>query len=445
MDRVVGSGAKWLDPQPATETGSPVFVGREPRYKPGETYWAGVGQFEGGEAELPPGTCQETWQGQQNSHACGCQAHQGPVPWIAGGLFKLKMPNKTELALVPVTAAEEELGKAPSAKSKAATSELGKASLQEKAHVLGKAPASAKAKLGKAKPSKDAGKLGKVGKEALGKGKRKLAPRISDVSLGSECFSGMFSSPSKKARTASSSQVMCLRRAGSRLHAAMGYGFKKPASASQARPWLMNPKKGNLGLISSKQMLTSPSQDLTFKVGWGVANCISLLRWLRICPSTTLPLLVRSGVPWKRTTWQKLKPWPWGRTSWKSTVHRPWHMFLEKDMHALGKGPSAAEVHQQFWKEKGSCCFSTGWVTGCIVLARNLVASGGRRVTACLLMLNACLQPCLSRLHAWPCHHTCYMHTHTQLAQHSTQLAQAYMFTNNKSRQENNNHYNTTL
>ena len=164
------------------------------------------------------------------------------------GLKKLKMPNKTELALVPVTAAKEELGKAPSAKSKAATSELGKASLQEKAHVLGKAPASAKAKLGKAKPSKDAGKLGKVGKEALGKGKRKLAPRISDVSLDSEGFPGMFNSPSKKSR------------------------------ASQARPWLMNPKKGNLGLISSKQMLTSPSQDLTFKVGWRVANCISLLR-----------------------------------------------------------------------------------------------------------------------------------------------------------------------
>jgi hypothetical protein len=38
------------------------------------------------------------------------------------------------------------------------------------------------------------------------------------------------------------------------------------ARASQARPWLMNPKKGNLGLISSKQMLTSTSQDLTFKV-----------------------------------------------------------------------------------------------------------------------------------------------------------------------------------
>ena len=64
--------------------------------------------------------------------------------------------------------------------------------------MLGKAPASAKAKLGKAKPSKDAGKLGKVGKEALGKGKRKLAPRISDVSLDSEGFPGMFSSPSKK-------------------------------------------------------------------------------------------------------------------------------------------------------------------------------------------------------------------------------------------------------
>ena len=94
--------------------------------------------------------------------------------------------------------------------------------------MLGKAPASAKAKLGKAKPSKDAGKLGKVGKEALGKGKRKLAPRISDVSLDSEGFPGMFSSPSKKARTASSSQVMCLRRAGSRLHAAMGYSLEKP-------------------------------------------------------------------------------------------------------------------------------------------------------------------------------------------------------------------------
>ena len=61
MDRVVGSRAKWLDPQPATKTGSSVFVGREPRYEPGETYWAGMGQFEGGEAELPPGTCQETW------------------------------------------------------------------------------------------------------------------------------------------------------------------------------------------------------------------------------------------------------------------------------------------------------------------------------------------------------------------------------------------------
>jgi len=152
------------------------------------------------------------------------------------GLKKLKMPNKTELALVPVTAAEVELGKAPSAKSKAATSELGKASLQEKAHVLGKAPASAKAKLGKAKPSKDAGKLGKVGKEALGKGKRKLAPRISDVSLDSEGFPGMFSSPSKKARNASSSQVMCLRRASSRLHAAMGYGLEKPKPKTKAKP-----------------------------------------------------------------------------------------------------------------------------------------------------------------------------------------------------------------
>ena len=36
MDRVVGSRAKWLDPQPATKTGSSVFVGREPRYEPGE-------------------------------------------------------------------------------------------------------------------------------------------------------------------------------------------------------------------------------------------------------------------------------------------------------------------------------------------------------------------------------------------------------------------------
>jgi len=71
------------------------------------------------------------------------------------GLKKLKMPSKTELALVPVAAAKEELGKAPSAKSKAATSELGRASPQKKAHVLGKA------KLGKAKPSKKAGKLGK--------------------------------------------------------------------------------------------------------------------------------------------------------------------------------------------------------------------------------------------------------------------------------------------
>ena len=210
------------------------------------------------------------------------------------------------------------------------------------------------------------------------------------------------------------------------------------ARASQARPWLMNPNKGNLGLISSRQMLTIPSQDLTFKVGWRLANCISLLRWLRICPSTTLPLLVRSGAPWKRTTWQKLKPWPWGRNSWKSTVHRPWHMFLEracnlslekdhdvlgKDMHARGKGPSAAEVHQQFWKKKGRCCYSTGCkVIGCIVLARNLVASGGHRVTACWLVLNACLQPCLSRLHAWPCHHTCYMHTRTHTHTHTHNL-----------------------
>ena len=83
------------------------------------------------------------------------------------GLKKLKMPNKTELALVPVTAAEEELGKAPSAKSKAATSELGKASLQEKAHVLGKAPASAKAKLGKAKPAKMQGSLEKLARRPL--------------------------------------------------------------------------------------------------------------------------------------------------------------------------------------------------------------------------------------------------------------------------------------
>ena len=41
-----------------------------------------------GEAELPPDTCQETWQGQQSSHARSCQAHQGPVPLIAGGLEK---------------------------------------------------------------------------------------------------------------------------------------------------------------------------------------------------------------------------------------------------------------------------------------------------------------------------------------------------------------------
>ena len=53
--------------------------------------------------------------------------------------------------------------------------------------MLGAAPAPAKAKLGKAKPSKNAGKLGKVGKkEVLGKGKRMLAPRISDVSLDPE-------------------------------------------------------------------------------------------------------------------------------------------------------------------------------------------------------------------------------------------------------------------
>ena len=36
MGRVVGSGAKWLHPQPAIETGSSVFAGREPRYKPGK-------------------------------------------------------------------------------------------------------------------------------------------------------------------------------------------------------------------------------------------------------------------------------------------------------------------------------------------------------------------------------------------------------------------------
>jgi hypothetical protein len=73
------------------------------------------------------------------------------------------------------------------------------------AHVLGAAPAPAKAKLGKAKPSKNAGKLGKVGKkEVLGKGKRMLAPRISDVSLA-------WTLKAKKAKTASSSQVMCLQ------------------------------------------------------------------------------------------------------------------------------------------------------------------------------------------------------------------------------------------
>ena len=42
------------------------------------------------------------------------------------GLKKLNMPSKTELALVPVATANEELGKAPYAK-KAATSKLGKA------------------------------------------------------------------------------------------------------------------------------------------------------------------------------------------------------------------------------------------------------------------------------------------------------------------------------
>ena len=102
--------------------------------------------------------------------------------------------------------------------------------------MLGKAPASAKAKLGKAKPSKDAGKLGKVGKEALGKGKRKLAPRINDVSLDSEGLPGMFNSTSKKARAASSSQVMCLRRAGNKSHAAMGYGLEKPKPKTKAKP-----------------------------------------------------------------------------------------------------------------------------------------------------------------------------------------------------------------
>ena len=51
-----------VDWSTATEAGSSVFVGREPRYQPGETYWAGVGQFEGGEAKLPPDTHQETWR-----------------------------------------------------------------------------------------------------------------------------------------------------------------------------------------------------------------------------------------------------------------------------------------------------------------------------------------------------------------------------------------------
>ena len=64
MGRAAGFGAKRLNPQPATEAGSPVFAGREPRYKSGETYRAGVGQSQGREAELSPVTCQETWQGQ---------------------------------------------------------------------------------------------------------------------------------------------------------------------------------------------------------------------------------------------------------------------------------------------------------------------------------------------------------------------------------------------
>ena len=139
-----------VDWSTATETGSSVFVGREPRYQPGETYWAGVGQFEGGEAELPPDTHQETWRlpSSPGTSTMNC--------WWAWKSSKCLA--KQSWPWCQWQQQKKELGKAP---SKAATSELGRASPQKKAHVLGKAQASAKAKLGKAKPSKKAGKLGK--------------------------------------------------------------------------------------------------------------------------------------------------------------------------------------------------------------------------------------------------------------------------------------------
>ena len=62
---------------------------------------------------------------------------------------------------------------------------------------------------------------------------------------------------------------------------------------------------------------------------------------------------------------------------------------------------------------------------------------------AAMLEQVTCMTMSPHMLHAHTHTHT---HAHSQLAQQSTQLAQAYTcFTNNKSPQENSNHYNTTL
>ena len=74
-------------------------------------------------------------------------------------------------------------------------------------------------------------------------------------------------------------------------------------------------------------------------------------------------------------------------------------MPLEKG-HVQLKCISSFERKRQL-RAAATAKHSTGCkVTGCIVLAGNLVASGGHRVTACWLMPNACLQPWLGRLHA---------------------------------------------
>ena len=115
--------------------------------------------------------------------------------------------------------------------------------------------------------------------EKSGKAKRKLTTHISDVTVDSDGLPQLFKSPGpktmkrpasalekagpalEKAGPAEDLQLVSLRRPGSRLHEAMGYGLEKPKAKAKAKANQKKPSAKTLGKV--KAAATGLGKDIS--------------------------------------------------------------------------------------------------------------------------------------------------------------------------------------